>query len=365
MANIQERVDSDGNVTFRVQVRLKGFPPQSASFERVTDARRWAGATEAAIREGRHFKTTEAKRHTFGDMIDRYIKNVIPGKKQNSRHAQTPRLLWWKDRLGDYALADVTPALIAEQRDTLAKETTRLGKKRSPTSVIHFLATLSHVYSIATKEWEWTDSNPLAKVQKPKWPRGRVRFLSDDERARLLTACQKSANTALYDIVVLALSSGMRYSEMLTLTWADVDTNRGMVTLLETKNGERRAVPLVGHARERIQERARIRRLDTPLLFPSPKFGETVKPYDIKSAWHTALADAGIQDFRFHDLRHSAASYLAMNGASLAEIAEVLGHKTLSMVKRYAHLSDAHTSGVVARMNAAIFATPEGNQDHA
>ncbi len=101
-----------------------------------------------------------------------------------------------------------------------------------------------------------------------------------------------------------------------------------------------------------INKHKRVRRIDTDLLFPSTK-GD--KPYEIKKSWEAVLKKAEITDFRFHDLRHSAASYLAMNGASLAEIAEVLGHKTLQMVKRYAHLSEAHTSSVVASMNERIF----------
>ncbi len=96
-----------------------------------------------------------------------------------------------------------------------------------------------------------------------------------------------------------------------------------------------------------------MRRLDTDLLFPSRR--HPTKPLSVQEIWKTAIKRAKIEDFRFHDLRHSAASYLAMNGASLAEIADVLGHKTLQMVKRYAHLSEQHTAGVVARMNERIF----------
>jgi len=114
-----------------------------------------------------------------------------------------------------------------------------------------------------------------------------------------------------------------------------------------------RGVPLAGLALERVKEHARIRRrLDTPLLFPGNNPG---KPVDLRAPWNTAVKRAGLVDFRFHDLRHSAASYLAMNGASLNEIAAVLGHKTLAMVQRYAHLSESHKAGVVERMNAAIF----------
>jgi len=123
--------------------------------------------------------------------------------------------------------------------------------------------------------------------------------------------------------------------------------------LHDTKNGERRVVPVVGKALELLKDHAKVKRSDTSLLFPSKV--DSQKPMDLRAPWKAALTKAGIEDFRFHDLRHSAASYLAMNGASLAEIAEVLGHKTLQMVKRYAHLSEAHTAGVVERMNKSIF----------
>jgi integrase len=99
---------------------------------------------------------------------------------------------------------------------------------------------------------------------------------------------------------------------------------------------------------------AKVKRLDKRLLFPGRLKRKDIKPTDLRLPWLEALKKAQVDDFRFHDLRHSAASYLAMNGASLAEIAEVLGHKTLQMVKRYSHLSEAHTAGVVSRMNERI-----------
>jgi integrase len=123
--------------------------------------------------------------------------------------------------------------------------------------------------------------------------------------------------------------------------------------LLETKNNERRAVPIVGLAHKVLSDLREVRQIDIPLVFPGNKNPQ--KPIDIRNIWDDAVAKAKLQDFRFHDLRHTAASYLAMNGATLAEIAEILGHKTLQMVKRYAHLSDAHTAGVVERMSSKIF----------
>jgi len=195
----------------------------------------------------------------------------------------------------------------------------------------------------------------MRKVSKSKEPRGRVRFLSDDERKALLTACQESTSAYLYPVVVLALSTGMRQGEILNLAWADVNLDKQYIILHETKNGERRRVPLSGLAHTEIKKLSKIRRIDTSLLFPHATPRLKNQPFDLRKPWDDALEKAEIKDFRFHDLRHSTASYLAMNGASLAEIAEVLGHKTLSMVKRYAHLSEAHTSKVVASMNAKIF----------
>ncbi len=137
------------------------------------------------------------------------------------------------------------------------------------------------------------------------------------------------------------------------LTWDNVDLLQGRITLHETKNDERRVVPLVGKALELLKGHAKVHRINTPLLFPGKS--KAHKPMDLRAPWLEVLRVAQIDDFRFHDLRHSAASYLAMNGATLAEIAEVLGHKTLEMVKRYAHLSEAHTAGVVEKMNSRIF----------
>jgi integrase len=251
----------------------------------------------------------------------------------------------------------VTASLIAECRDKLAAEITLRGKPRSPATVNRYMAALSITFTTAVKEWGWLEDNPMRKVTKPSESRGRVRFLSDDERIGLLKACKESSNPYLYSVVVLALSTGMRQGEIMGLTWDVVDLNQGRAILHETKNGERRAVAITGHALELLKELSKVRRIDCNLLFPAKQNApqKPQKPMDLRTPWESAVKKAELQDFHFHDLRHSAASYLAMNGASLAEIAEVLGHKTLQMVKRYAHLSEGHTARVVASMNDKIF----------
>lgn len=356
MASIEKRTTENGAASYRVKVRLKGYPVQSATFERLTDAKKWAASTESAIKEGRHFKTSEAKRHTLAELIDRYIKDVMPTKPKSASD-QTQQLTWWRDQLGSYTLADLTPSLIAEYRDKLAGGVTVRGTQRSSATVNRYLAALSHAFTIAVTEWEWLDDSPMRKVRKPTESRGRVRFLSDDERARLLKACKESSNPYLYTVVVIALSTGMRKEEIMGLSWDDVDLNKGRAILHETKNGERRAVAMTGHALELLKELGKVRRIDSKLIFPAKEVTpqKPQKPMDLRTPWEAAVKKAELIDFKFHDLRHSAASYLAMNGASLAEIAEVLGHKTLQMVKRYAHLSEGHTASVVERMNTKIF----------
>ncbi len=354
MANIEKRTSSTGDISYRVVVRIKGYPRQSATFAKLTDARKWEQQTEAAMREGRHFKTSAAKKHTVAEIIARYLKQIEKQKPKRYIDVKS-KLDWWNEQIGYCSLADISKSLIAEKRELLLTE--KIGKDkttrtRTTATANRYMTVLSHLFTVAMNEWELIENHPMNKLSKLKEPRGRVRFLDDNERKKLLDACRQSKHTALYTIVVLALSTGARRGEITNLRWADVDFKRKVITLHETKNGERRILPLAGHAYECMAQHEKIRRIDTDFVFPAtnPKLTTNFQFY-----WDKAVEDAEIKDFRFHDLRHSAASYLAMNGASLAEIAEVLGHKTLQMVKRYAHLSEAHTSKVVASMNERIF----------
>ncbi|MEK7795739.1 MAG: site-specific integrase [Candidatus Hydrogenedentota bacterium] len=355
MASIRARKGVDGKLNYTARIRMKGTAEQSATFPRLTDARKWIQATESAIREGRHFRGTESKRHTLGEAIDRYTRDVLPLKKSGIRD-QAPKLERWKTEIGNLTLADVTPPVIAEIRDKLLNEQTRFGTKMTGSTVNRYLAPLSHLFSVATRDWGWTNTNPVRGISKPKEGQARVRYLSDDERARLLAACKQSRCDVLYDVVVLALSSGMRRSELFFLRWRDVDFERDLITLHETKNGERRSIPIVGHARELLETRSKIRRIDTDYVFASLS---APRPANIITAWNTVLRKANIENFHFHDLRHSCASYLAMRGATTAELASVLGHRTLTMVKRYAHIGPQHTSRVLAGMVDSIFNSPK------
>lgn len=348
MATIEKRARAGGTV-YRVKVRLRGHPPADATFDRITDAKRWAAETETAIRAGRWFENVEAKRVTLRELIDRYEREHLAASGIATRQNRIRRLAFWRDELGDLVLADVTPGRIVEARAKLLRTRSRRGTVYAPATVNQCLGDLRHVFSIAKREFSLLSNNPLADIPKLKEPRGRVRFLTTDERDALLRECAKHSDV-LRTIVVLALSTGARKGELLNLRWPDVDMKRGLLTFHQTKNGERRTVPLVGVAASAMASHAKVRRLDCDLVFPGLKG----RPLVIDKMFHEACERAGVADFRFHDLRHTTASWIAMNGGTLAEIAEVLGHKTLQMVRRYTHLTEGHTRGVLARMNEAM-----------
>lgn len=361
MASIRERIDSSGNKSYHVQVRLKGFPPQAQTFENKTVAKQWAQRVETELREGRYMPHAVAQRHTVKEMLETYRERVLIPLKPKRVRDQGPQLDWWIDKIGRYSLADITPAIIGKYRDELLATTfgKKNPKKLAPATVVRYLAILSHAFSVAAKEWQWLPASPMSKVKKPKIANGRIRYLSADELERLRAAVALSENKYLATVLEVAVSTGMRLGEIMNLRWRDMlldgQGRCSLAVLDETKNGERRGVPLTGSgqgALDRLRQAHKEANDDTvnnaALLFPSATKED--KPVELRKSWETALARAGIENFRFHDLRHTTASYLIMSGASAVEVAEVLGHKDLQMVKRYAHLSKAHITGVLSRM---------------
>lgn len=356
MATIEKRERKNGTV-YLVDIRIRGFPRQKRTFSRLADAKRWAQETEVAIRRGEFTDVVKsAATRTVGDLIARYRAEIIPQKAPTTQAFEETYLVYWERQFGPYALSYVTPERINAQMAELAKPTA--GRSRG--TLKHYRDSLNRLFN-AAKRWGWIATNPVEAVTPiTKIRNERVRYLDDDERERLLLACKESPNPYLYTVVVFALSTGARKNEILGLTFADVSLARRQAVLRNTKNGETRSVPVVGHLSEILEAHmGRVRCFcaalpDSPgpsWLFPR---SDGQAPQDIRKAWENARAKAGIADFRFHDLRHSTASYLAMNGANLLEIADILGHKTLQMVKRYAHLSDSHKREILEKMNEKI-----------
>lgn len=364
MAAIRERKDQNGKVSYQAQVRIQGYPPQSKTFLRKTDAKQWAIQTETEIRTGMTIRKSTASKHTVREMLERYRDNVLIDKANGGKDHKT-HITWWIDELGHYALSEVTTDLVTRSMDKLKKSKTRLGKSPAPATVLRYLMALSHAFNVARKQWNWCESSPVENVQRPKVKNERTRYLTDAEREALLHACKNSKNADLYLVVLLAISTGMRKGEIMGMRWQDIhtapDQSFTRVHLTKTKNDKARSVLLTSPALKLLEER-RTKLLGslqvttpTGLIFPSAVNED--QPVDLRKPWGSALQAAGIEEFRFHDLRHTTASYLAMNGASLLSISRILGHQTTKMTERYSHLATSHIDEVVRSMNAKKFAT--------
>lgn len=342
MAAISKRRMKGGRVRYRARVRLRG-QSRSGTFSLKADAQHWASDLEREILRKELSPLSQSKEWTLSQLVKRYAGEVLNLKARRSRAVQEPRLQFWVDFLGDIPLLEVTAPRVSEGKKQL--------EPRGAATINGYLAVLSHAFTVAVKEWRWVDFNPVKNVRRLPEPQGRVRFLTSWERRLLLRCCEKSSNPFLHILVVLALSTGARKEELRSLTWGQVDLHRGKIYLDKTKNKTRRPLFLFGTALE-LMTQLQAERGRGSLCFPSSR--EPNKPIDFRYAWEKALDESGIENFCFHDLRHSAASYLAMNGATLNDIAEILGHKSLEMARRYSHLTDSHSSQVVEKMNRAM-----------
>lgn len=365
MASIEKRTTADGATSYRVKVRKKGYPTETATFNRLTDAKAWAAKIEAAIKEGRHFHMSAAKRHTLADLIERYRISGM-GNLKDARH-RLAMLDWWKGRLGHITLADLTPARIAEVRDQIATEgrmvwvkgdeagTRKCVMKDAPRAggtVNRYMAALSAICAYGVKELQWLDSNPVHRVTKMKESKGNERFLTQDEAALVLEKSGLNGRPDFTVFVAILLTTGARTGEILSATWKQVDFSRRIIDLSDTKNGERRVLPLVEPALSLLEAHGKVRRLGVDLIFPATT--STKKPADFRYQWNKLKDLCQLDGVRFHDMRHTAASFLIMSGAGLRTTADVLGHKTLSMVQRYSHLLDEHKSDAAAKAAAMM-----------
>lgn len=373
MASIQRIVSPlTKEVSYRAQIRVRG-KSESATFPRKAEAVEWAAKLETAIREGKHFPHAAARRVGFDALAKSYVENALGDFDDKQRATRVQQVTWWSEQFKGRTVAEITGDVVKAARAVCASETYTRGKerknkktgevvppkeyKRSAATVNRYVAALSAVMTYAIKEHSppLLATNPVASVTRKSEPAGRTRFLSDDERTALLDACAKSPWKPLHALVLLAITSGARRTEMTSLRWADVDMTAGRALVRKSKNGEQRTLILAGEALKALQalEAARAekpRDERSEFVFPD-ELGGAMQFFD--SDWHAALTAAGIKAFRFHDLRHTCASYLAAQKCSLLEIADVLGHKTLAMVKRYSHLVVEHKAGVIERMVAA------------
>lgn len=238
MASISRRRNRDGSASYDVTVRIVGFPTACKSFGTKLEAELWAGRIESAAK-GRTL--TLARDMTLAQLID----EATPKLDKPVAAA----FGYWREQLGTLRLIDLTPQMVAIHRDLLLGAPAsgfrhKTCKPRSAATVRNYLVELSRLFTVAIRELHVCESNPVAAVTKPPASRWRVRFLTDDERTRLLAACKASESRDLYKFVLTALTTGARKGELRGLRWRDVDLARRWAVFPMTKNGDARGVPL-------------------------------------------------------------------------------------------------------------------------
>jgi len=344
VATIRTIKRKKGNV-YRAEVRIKGQPRLSQTFDRLSDAQRWVEDTEVILRSGGYVGETPPGDMAFVKAIDRYELEVSSQKRPNTKVREISSARQLRKHFAGLSLKEITPALVAAFRDKRLK---RVG----PSTIQKDLALLSHLYTIARTEWALEINNPVAAIRKPAKPAGRLRLLSKDEARHLLEVCKKSRNEKLYHYVQLLLHTGMRPSEGAGLVWGQVDIDSRIIDLTVTKTKPRR-VPLTIKAIEILLDIMPEKCKKRGHVFLPEKISVTVQRRPnlfFRRAFNNAVIKAKIEDFHMHDLRHTAASYLLMAGVDLRTLADILGHSTMQMVQRYTHLLDDHKLKAVDRI---------------
>ena len=307
---------------WQARVQRKGQQPVSKSFQSKQDAEKWARQLESEIDKGSYTNLVLAERTTFGEVVERYIQEVIGKGRGYKEHTYRLKALI-KRPIAKLNMAALTPIKIAEYRDERAKTL-------APATVIHELAYFSAIINHARREWGISIVNPIPMVKKPQMPQGRNRILSEDELIRLygaLTPRVKNANHWMLPLVKFALETAMRRGEILGLRWECVDLQKRTAFIPLTKNGESRTVPLSSGAIELLRT--------LPIDLKGRVFPLTGR--QVSAAMERARIKAKLDDWHFHDLRHMAITRLAEKLPNLIELSAVSGHKSLAMLKRYYH----------------------------
>lgn len=311
---------------------------------------------EARIEDGEAFD--QPSRYTLADAVERYSND--PDRSVTKYQKSTLR--WWVEEaqnrqgvlLGKKRLTNLRRSDFVDARDQLRTLGSRQGERIAPATVNRRMSAISAVLTEA-QQWDWIKEN-VARIRRLPGEVERDRLMTPEEQKRLLKACKASEEPCMYAFTVCAMLSGARAGELVRLRWKDIDLERGVARLTNTKNGTHRPVPIRGHAKEVLRNLRQARTITDiggeDFVFHN-RTGHA--PFYYRKAWGDVRAKAKLDDLRFHDLRHLAASHLAMAGATQRELMEVLGHKSAAMTKRYSHFFDQHIADLGDRLEERLF----------
>lgn len=328
MATIRQR-----GKYWEAQIRRRGWPSLSRSFDTKAAAEAWARRSESEMDRGAFVDRSEAERNTFGDLLKRYAEEISPQKKGGPGEIMRIRKIGM-DPLAQYKVSAVSGKVIADYRDR------RLAKV-SGSTVNRELTLIGHVLNVARKEWGiHLETNPVSVIRRPRENRARNRRLSPGDERRLLDELAPSPrddqgrfeaggsrNEWVRPVVIIAIETAMRRSEILSLRWADVFLDDRYVRLHDTKNGDARDVPLSSRAADTLSA---LPRHISGRVFP-------ITADALKKVFVRACERARLENLHFHDLRHEATSRIAERLDNILELSAVTGHKTVQMLKRYYH----------------------------
>lgn len=333
--------------TWRVRVRRKGWPLQTKTFRTQAQAQAWARAIENEMDKGAFVSRVEAERTTIDDLAENFRNEFASHHYRGAGWSH--KLDRLQERLGQFALVAVTPDVVAAYRDERLQDPDPRYKdpdkapRVSGATVKTEIDLLAKLFDVAQKEFgiALPLGNPARAIRKPKAGDARSRRLTSDEWSELEGACKRSRNTWLHPALLLAVETAMRQGELLSLKRADVDKAKRTAWLRETKNGESRAVPLTSCAVEIIEG---LPCSTTGLVLP-------VQKQALHSAFVTACKRAGVEDYRWHDLRHEALSRFAERGdLSVLELAAISGHKSASSLKMLQVYVQFHASQLAQKL---------------
>lgn len=322
MASIVERTDRDGNrIGWQARVAKQGFPKQTKVFRTKGEAQAWAKVIESELVRGVWQDRREAESTTLAEALERYAVEVTALKKGQVQEASVIAQLRGSS-LASLRLGGIQGKHVAAYRDGLVSE----GYK--PATIKRRLSVLSHLFTVADKEWGIDGLiNPVPRVSVRIGNNARDRRLMADEEQKLLTAAQEYGGS-LALIIRFALETAMRRGEIAAMQWTHLEKVGRVLRVPDTKNGDPRSVPLSSVAVAVLQSVPR--RLDGRVW--------GVRADSITQAFDRACKRAGIEDLRFHDLRHEATSRFFEKGLNPMQVSSITGHKTLQMLKRYTHL---------------------------
>lgn len=421
MAHFRKYYTSKKEVRYRAEIKIKGAKPYSKSFHKLSNAKLWARDQED--QSERLIAGIDAhKQYTLSQCVERYFEERIPERtSQWYRRLLTWWNEQLGDRFMDTIrpeeLIRLRNKLMKEPawyshskpcKPVPKRNSDGSIRVRAPKTIQDYMDQLCVLYNVAINEWEWATKNPVQKVKKLKYNNERDRFLSDHfhlwpgeakarhwddltdeqkqeakvkfprayELPRLMDALlnqtgkpQIKDNKPLwaYYLFTIQLGTGLRLSEANNLVWEEnnlinhpiviVDMNRAVLHLKSTKQDKSsRLKPISKEAFEILKLLYEERRYDSPLVFHN---ADGTKPFDFKRRIYHAIRDAGLQDFRWHDLRHTTASYLSMMGAGQKEIMDALHHKSMKSSERYQHLSNEHLRGLLNKLSFTVLTEKE------